>query len=1122
MKHTFKLCLPLLLFIWRLSALTVDTVITSDGSPGPYPLGRLFVAPHTIEASYTDSSGEIIPPFTYVEKLNAILFSTPIEAHREFAVRYKTDYYGLPKTYSLFPKTVIDTTLDDSALSIPSFSAFSQRTQNLTLSGYKSVGISVGSGGRMNIEQALDVKIFGEIAPQTELSANLNDQGTSLEGATREIGELDMVYISLTNPRFNTHVGDQFVSFDTRGILKSRKKIKGISAAYTGSRLYSQAFGAITGGKYTVETKTARQGFQGPYYLKGKGESDIISPISGTVRVLVDGKILKEGRRNEFSVDYDLGTVTFTPNFPLRDGQIIRIEYEYKSFDYQRTSFGTTLGYASSDSTLVSRGALWVEQDNKNHPIELDVDSLDQRLRNAGDNPPLTRAGYKIDPKNVPEMNEYHRLYRIDSSTTETFYVYAPFDQQFPEDVNGRYRVTFRHVGANRGEYVKDTRYTVDYRGAVYRYVGVGRGSFTAFRPIPMPQRSVMGEIKTSYNPNPTVSMNVDVAGTMDDHNTFSTIDDNDNNGSAVQSDLRLGKKTSLNRSMWLEANHQYISRLFPRKSFSVFDRKMIWDRETDTAATEKHIWESHLGGTLFPRKQTQFSYGQYIDDRRIRTHRIANKTDLAFGEIELTHNGSVLAHTDRNINLVQRQRTHVGMDFERFKYGLFLDDEWHAQDSGEGRGSIGGGAEFSFKPWSLQQNFYYTREKKGRSLFSSPDTADFFSWNQSIRHSPRPGWTFGGRSSYMRRRINEDIRTTVIVNAINDLSSAQTGFSSRQEYRLSSERASDFIQIPVYAGEGLGNYIYNERTEKYEPKTGGNYYVTQRQVYDSTGNTRVRKAIFRADWLLRPLMFRGKGILGDLTWSGSATAEEHIRAGDSLTALSWLPSYLSLNQPKDEALQYSHLFYRQEVLWRPDQFEGFHAKVHAKPSFIKQRQYRESALEIKGELGKRWEKWYLDIAGNSFALKRDGDYMSGSYDVEDRSVSFSQQFNPVVAFSIFLRQRAGHAQKSNNSLLSEQSVNRGNYFSFQPGITFLSGERGFAEASYTMSMVDIGGDLDYRMAGGLSNGISHVMSIFADIKIGKHFSLNAQYHGEYNKPHGNKVFDKGIHSVSMEIKAFL
>jgi len=42
--------------------------------------------------------------------------------------------------------------------------------ENLTLSGFKSVGVSVNNLGSMNLEQAVDVTLSGDIAPHTTLS----------------------------------------------------------------------------------------------------------------------------------------------------------------------------------------------------------------------------------------------------------------------------------------------------------------------------------------------------------------------------------------------------------------------------------------------------------------------------------------------------------------------------------------------------------------------------------------------------------------------------------------------------------------------------------------------------------------------------------------------------------------------------------------------------------------------------------------------------------------------------------------------------------------------------------------------------------------------------------------
>ena len=59
-------------------------------------------------------------------------------------------------------------------------------------------------------------------------------------------------------------------------------------------------------------------------------------------------------------------------------------------------------------------------------------------------------------------------------------------------------------------------------------------------------------------------------------------------------------------------------------------------------------------------------------------------------------------------------------------------------------------------------------------------------------------------------------------------------------------------------------------------------------------------------------------------------------------------------------------------------------------------------------------------------------------------------------------------------------------------------------------------------MARGISAGLSHVVSIAANFQIGKHFSLSGSYRGEINRPFGKTLFDKSLHTVIMEMKAFL
>jgi len=82
----------------------------------------------------------------------------------------------------------------------------------------------------MNLEQALDVTLSGDVAPHTTLSGHLTDQGTNIEG-TRELSDFDRIYVALDNARYSIVVGDQYAYWPVAaGIFSGdQKKLTGIS-----------------------------------------------------------------------------------------------------------------------------------------------------------------------------------------------------------------------------------------------------------------------------------------------------------------------------------------------------------------------------------------------------------------------------------------------------------------------------------------------------------------------------------------------------------------------------------------------------------------------------------------------------------------------------------------------------------------------------------------------------------------------------------------------------------------------------------------------------------------------------------------------------------------------------
>jgi hypothetical protein len=867
--------IALMLCCWGKLALaaTVDTLLTGNGTAGPYFLGSRFIAPSTLKVAAKDSAAPALPAWHYIDSLNAISFAETIDSGRVLAVGYSTAFYGLSKTYSLFTPMRLDTAdtaaRASSVLIIPPRRLYSE--ENLTVSGYKSIGVAMGNGGQMNLEQALDVRIFGDIAPQTELSANLSDQGTSLDGATRELGEIDMIYLTLTNPRYQATVGDQYITMPAGGLLYGQKKIKGISLGLHGPQASSSLFGAISGGKYAVQTVRGQLGFQGPYTLRGQGEADLINPVSGTVKVSLDGRNLREGGDADYTVDYDLGTISFTPACPLNDDQIIRIEYEYKSFDYQRMTFGTSVSGALADSTLVVDGSLWCDLDNKNHPIELALDrAVKDSLSASGDRPLLQPNGRRIHPNDVERRNALYPLYRIDTAAAgRRIYTYVPT----PTDSQEVYLVWFKKVGAGTGDYVQDSTLKQARTVYFYTYAGPGQGDYSCLSPFPAPTRSTVGQMGLVFKPRPWFELSSQVAGEEKDLNLFSSRDDRDNAGATARSSFVLGRRAFDKPAWWLSGSHTYIGRRFTQEILSEYDRKERWDREQDTVdGGERNFWESGLGATFTDGVSSEFSYGQFIRDREMLTWKAANATRVALGDrLFVNYDAGLFRHADRSANTTMNSNgLGVRLEYDKTSYRLHLEDEWRFGGLGPGRGSAGGGVEFALKPINLTESVAYTRSLKGDRFWAAADTSSLLSWTQGLRHSPLPGWTLSANSSFQYRRRPTDTLSTLLVNAINDLISARSGLSMHQEYTVTSEKASSFVQIPVFAGQGLGSYSFDSTAGEYVPdgKDGG-YLLEEREVYDTTGRGRTQKTLLRGNWSLWPPVARAPDSWPTSRWAG-------------------------------------------------------------------------------------------------------------------------------------------------------------------------------------------------------------------------------------------------------------
>jgi hypothetical protein len=1062
-------------------------------------------------------------------------------------VHYITAFYGIPKIFTLYSKqyTLPNDTgsfaFDTSKLSL--FPASSSRQEKMAVSGYKSVGVSIGSFGQVNLEQGLDVRIGGDIRPQTTLSAHLSDQGSSLDGATREISDFDMIYIGLDDPNYRAVAGDQYISWPFKGILTGEKKIKGLSAEYgkkNDGPFTVGAFGALSGGVVTTETKQGRTGVQGPYTLTGNGVNDFIQPVSGTVKVRINGRELEEGNDKDFTVDYSLGTITFTPKNLVKDEDLIRIEYEYKQFFYQRTLIGATTAYSGPDSLFTVQGVVWSESDNKNDPIDLTLSDTEiTELEHAGDQAPMASTARPVHPNDVASESQFYPLYKRHMLPDSTaYYVYAPFDVNHPDSVLGYYYVWFHQIkSGEKGNYQLSFS---DNRGAAYVYVGGDSGSYSDLSAIPAPERKTNGEMKFRIHTT-GFEATLDVAGQEHDKNLFSTLGDVDNTASATDFSFTLGSKATDRRSAWLSGNHRFTSNQFDAEVLSAYDRKEQWD---DVSLTQQDIarqqWETRAGATIVPRLTAELAYGQDRTASELTTDKLSPGLHYAAWGDRLTtdYSGSFFRHLDPGEKGAgRRESENTKLTLGKNVFGLLYSDEWRADSVGQGSGLYQGGLSYEFLPLALREQVSYVSRAKSTGGFFTKDTGFSVRLEQSIDHTLLPGWRLNG-SGNVDHSVDYGLSssTTMLVDLVSDVDKGDYGFTSRQHYRTSEENASSFIQVPVFAGKGLGTYAYDSLRKEYVPSPQGDYFMQQKEIYDQTSGQRIKKTSADINWTYRPRK-KIPGILGDLGWQGTLNCEEYVDA-DQTGVGSWVPGFLSLaslmkgdsmNNNSSDPVQYANISYRQDIDWMPkDSQRTYSGNFHITPAYSKIRNYTENSLESRLEVNKTMRKFTIGGALNVLSLGHidtaaEGDPTSDlNYTLLDRRVECTQKYRLVEPFSITLLEAFGLAQKEVGTGSHSLPFDSMFYYQVAPSFSWQPGKKGTMTGTYTYSVVPLPGDLDYRMARGFGSGIEHRVSITADVKIGERLMIIGSYRGDMRKIVGEVDFEPPNNVFSLEVRAYM
>lgn len=404
--------------------------------------------------------------------------------------------------------------------------------EGLNTLGSISRGITVGSNQNTVVNSELDLQITGQLNDKVAIRASIQDANipTQEGGYSQSLDEFDQIFIELYGDKWRIRAGDVDLINDRTYFGRFTKKVQGIALGATfdhkdGSRTEAIMSGALVRGVFQRSTFNALEGNQGPYKLVGPNGELYILIVSGSERVFVNGLLLKRGENNDYVIDYNAGEIRFNPTFPITANMRIVVEYQFTDRNYSRF-----IGYGAGNYTNQTFGFgayVYTESDAKNQPLQQNLtEDQVEILVNAGDDP-----DQMIAPSAIPDtFSENKILYKKELLDGVEIFVFS----NNPEDE--LFNVRFSLVGDNNGDYVLSSNTAVN---TIYEYVapinGVPQGNYAPIVRLNAPEKLQMAGFDGYYRPSEKTDLNFELAGSINDLNLFSDIDNDDNEGIALR-----------------------------------------------------------------------------------------------------------------------------------------------------------------------------------------------------------------------------------------------------------------------------------------------------------------------------------------------------------------------------------------------------------------------------------------------------------------------------------------------------------------------------------------------------------------------------------------------------------
>lgn len=1013
----------------------------------------------------------------------------------------------------------------------------------LNKSGSLSRAITVGNNQNLAVNSNFNLQLSGKLSEGISVVGSITDNNIPIQpdGNTQQLQDFDQVYIQLYDENNWSLTAGDFITLNQDSyFMRYNKKARGMSFEKTinlkdSTLLFSKTDLAISRGKFATNRIQGIEGNQGPYKLIGAENEQTIIVLSGTEQIFIDGKLLKRGADNDYTIDYNAAEVTFTAKQLITKNKRIVIQFQYSDKNFVRSLTQSQFFY--SNKKWKSSIHFYSEQDHKNQPLHQTLNDPEKKvLFDVGDN--INNAFiYRIDSSlNSENTVNYIRK----DSLGYTVYEYNP-----KADSN-LFTPNFSLVGEGNGNYVQDG---FSPFGRVYKWVKpdtisgqiILNGNYEPVILLIAPKRKQLITFENTYKFSENTLLNGDIAVSNTDINTFSPNGNQNNIGLGGWLAFKTVKKLSSSKDAWKITN--LTSFEFINKDFEFIERYRPVEFSRNWNILNQPFDASQLIGSTslnFSKKSLgalNYSLDILDIDKAYRGIKNGINTSIFLKNLKADYNGSLLeTESDQTSRFYRHKGT---LDYRLGKISLGYEDETELNIFKQKDSLISSSYQFydgsiyvKSNDTSKNQFKVYGRYRDEKNSINQELRRSAFSNDVGVNYtfqSKKRKTRLFGNSAYRKLTILDSNLGKAPENTLVNQANFTTSFLKRfiqwnTYYEVGSglEQKREFVYIQVNSGQGTYAWIdynengieelnefeialYQDQANYIRVFTQSNQYITAyNNGFSQSINIDPKRLIGKTKNSF--LMFVSKfSNLSSYKTERKTTQENFKESLNPFVDNVSDSSLLSLNKQFRTSFFYNRTGFKYGVGYN---YQNNKNKTLLSNGFdSKTSEFHQ--LNMRYKIKKWLYNWQNEIGDKSLS----SDYASSrNYDIAyfKSEISITLQKDPNQFGNIFY----AYEEKKNqiegeyaviNKVGGEITYNMVNKINLVARINYLNIIFNSSENT----------SLAYEMLEGLKQGNNFTWEILLNKRIAKNLSLTLNYNGR--KPEGVKT----IHSGTIEIRAF-